>query len=65
MQKKFFVALVFMLTVIFSVAENVADARYLAERNFAEEVLYYVNLEREKVGVKPLTLSTQIGRAHV
>jgi len=63
MQKKFFVALVFMLTVIFSVAENVADARYLAERNFAEEVLYYVNLEREKVGVKPLTLSTPLMQA--
>jgi len=45
-------------------AENKADAQRArwqnevsVSENFAEEVLYYVNLEREKVGAKPLKLS--------
>ena len=45
-------------------AENSADAQraywqgeVTVSENFAEEVLYYVNLEREKVGLKPLKLS--------
>ena len=50
---------------IFSTAENFVDARSRiwqaeeepAAENFAEEVLYYVNVERENAGLKPLTLS--------
>ena len=48
-------------------AENFADARrarwqgeVAVSENFAEEVLYYVNIEREKVGLKPLQLSQQL-----
>ena len=48
-------------------AENFADAqraRWQGEvpvtENFAEEVLQLVNLERAKVGAKPLTLSPQL-----
>ena len=48
-------------------AENFADAqrsRWKTEvkvtENFAEEVLQLVNIEREKVGVKPLELSPQL-----
>ena len=47
--------------------ENFVDAQskilqeeVSASENFAEEVLYYVNLEREKVGVKPLKLSPEL-----
>ena len=50
--------------------ENFADAqrsRWQGEvtvtENFAEEVLYFVNLEREKVGVKPLQLSPELMKA--
>ena len=52
---------------IFSTAENFADARSLIRQsgvavseNFAEEVLQLVNIEREKVGLKPLKLSPQL-----
>ena len=70
--KKFF-SITLMLLVLSAVnffdtkifqQENFANARQLsADKNFAEEVLYYVNIEREEVGLKPLRLSPQLMQA--
>ncbi len=43
---------------------NLADAQEVeVTENFAEEVLYYVNVEREKVGLNPLKLSPNLMKA--
>ena len=69
MRKIFLITLTFLILSAtdlfdvknFSSTENFADAQAVAaNENFAEEVLYYVNVEREKAGLNTLQLSPQL-----
>lgn len=59
--KKFFS--VALMILVFLAGKNFVCAEEMMAADFAQEVLYYVNIEREKVGLKGLKLSPQLMKA--